>query len=498
METVVEDEVRESLRALVFEYLYNRYRESVTIEKIADIYEQVGIRIDLDEEKENPAYNELAQYRNYLTRCVEAEVFPSNTIAKDFFEREWLPVMVGGKPAILKKHSVDSDEPLEMYAKSSWAEMFNTRKLIGESWKPKSAARWWMDSVDYHPTVFDPNPAYCTSNGEVNLFTGFRYRAESNGKAERYLSLLREGICGGSEAYYEYLLDWMAQLIQSPHRKDACGIAVSVKGEPGVGKSTFAKVFAHLLGRHSHTCNSVESVVGNFNGVLYEKLLVVGEESLWGGDKKQYNALKQLITDNVMEIGFKFREPFQAKNYLRFIFLTNSDWSAPNEAGDRRFFNLEASDAFKKDTGFFRKLWEDMRNGGYNDLMQILSTRDISKRDFQKDLPMTEASLENIERSLSSVASVVQEWIEYGILCNDTKLEWGCEHPKKLIYDIYLRRAKELNLYVSRDSVFGRELKKILPSVVMRQDSDITRTKMYALPDRFTAEAEFERYKRKQ
>ena len=171
------------------------------------------------------------------------------------------------------------------------------------------------------------------------------------------------------------------------------GIAVAIKGETGVGKTTFAKVFAELFGRTAYTVDNVDSITGQFNGALFEKILVVGEESIWGGDKKQYSVLKRLITDDSVNISFKFKEVFPTKNYLRFIFLTNSDWSAPNEVGDRRLLVLCADDPFRKDTEFFGQLWEDMRDGGYEDLMYVLANRDISKRDFQKEFPITEWAL---------------------------------------------------------------------------------------------------------
>jgi phage/plasmid-associated DNA primase len=241
----------------------------------------------------------------------------------------------------------------------------------------------------------------------------------------------------------------------------------------------------------------VDSILGNFNGILYEKLLIVGEESLWGGSKREGTSLKQLITDDKMEISFKFKEPFQAKNYLRFIFLTNAVWSAPNDIDDRRFFVLEASNRYKKDMTFFKAMWEDMNNGGYEDLMFILKNRDISARDFQNTLPLTEAAVENIEQSLSSVATVLQEWVEYGITGEELRAEWGTERTKKLIYDIYCERATKLGIRIVRDALFGRELKRMIPSVQVRQDSDGNRTRYYVLPDQDKAHEEFEAYKRR-
>ena len=96
----------------------------------------------------------------------------------------------------------------------------------------------------------------------------------------------------------------------------------------------------------------MDTITGQFNGALFEKILVIGEESVWGGDKKQYSILKRLITDDSLNVSFKFKEVFPTKNYLRFIFLTNSDWSAPNEVGDRRLLVFHANDLFRLNTEF--------------------------------------------------------------------------------------------------------------------------------------------------
>lgn len=481
---------------LIQEYVFNRYRADVSVDDLIATYKMFGVAFEDDSPESEEVRNEVRSYHSFVEAVTHGDVFKSYGDARFYFEENWKPVMLGGKPALLRKCKDKNDDVLEIYAKDAWCEMFNSKRVDAKP-KSKAAAKWWMNSVDYVPTVFDPDPDYRPAKSEYNLFNGFKYEPMKSGRAEKYLALIKEGICSNNQEHYDYLMDWMAQLIQSPHRKEECGISLAIKGEAGVGKSTFARVFANLLGRQAHVCNSVESILGNFNGILYEKLLIVGEESLWGGSKKEGTSLKQLITDDKMEISFKFKEPFQAKNYLRFIFLTNASWSAPNDIDDRRFFVLEASNKYKKDTAFFKAMWDDMKSGGYEDFMFILKNRDISKRDFQNTLPLTEAAVENIEQSLSPVATVLQEWVEYGITGSELHANWGTEEPKKLLYDLYCERADKREIRIVRDSQFGRELRKMIPSVQVRQDSDVNRTRYYVLPDQDKAYQEFEAYKRK-
>jgi hypothetical protein len=497
MSVETKDDVQDAIKKLLWDYLFDHFKEEITPAQFVSLYKQCGLSFEDESPESREVLDERCLYIGFVSRQMYGDLFSSHTAARVFFEDKWMPIMLGGKAALLRKGMEKTDAPLEFFAKQAWAEMYNT-KYVEDFPKPKKAAKWWMDSVDYIPVFFNPDPNYQPKPQEYNLFNGFRYEAIESGKAEKYLTLIKEGICNNSQEYFDYLIDWMSQIIQSPHKKEECGISVAIKGEAGVGKSSFARVLANLLGRQAHVCNTVDSIVGNFNGILYEKLLIVGEESLWGGYKREYSCLKQLITDDKMQLGFKFREVFQADNYLRFIFLTNADWCAPNDIGDRRFFVLEASDKYKKDTAFFKSMWEDMNNGGYEDLMFILKNRDISLRDFQNTLPLTEAAVENIEQSLSPVATVVQEWVEYGFSSSAGIMAgWGSDNLKRTIYDLYCERAKELGLRIVRDSQFGREFKKMIPSVKMRQESDENRTRIYVLPDRDKANGEFENYKRK-
>ena len=143
-----------------------------------------------------------------------------------------------------------------------------------------------------------------------------------------------------------------------------------------------------------------------------------------------------------------------------------------------------------------------MRSGGFEDLMYILMNRDISKRDFQKDFPVTEWALENVERSLSSTALLVYKWLEYGISMDSLEriafvsFEWGEEIPKKLVYEEYRYFSKESNKHPLPDSTFGRELKQVIPSLqVMRREEDGKKDSFYVFPSYEIASKEFESYK---
>lgn len=499
MRIIHSDEVKQQIKSAAWDFLFDQVGMDINGKRLKSAYELYGLSIDdSDNEGMVELHAELKGYKEWAKEKLSGSFFESCEEARKFFEQEWKPIILGGKACIMRIRR-QTDSVLECYDKQNWKEMFNTKTVFKQG--IKSAPAWWMSNTDFIPTVFNPDPAYQARDGEYNLFQGFKCQPESNRRAEKYLRLVKDAICRGNQEHFEYLLDWMAQTVQQPHRKDKVGIAVAIKGEPGVGKSTFAACFAELFGRSAYTVDNIDNITGQFNGVLFEKIVIVGEESVWGGDKKQYSILKRLITDSSVNISFKFKEIFSSKNYLRFIFLTNSEWSAPNEVGDRRMFVLCADEVFKKDTQFFGELWDDMRNGGFEDLMYILMNRDISNRDFQRDLPITEWALENVERSLSPVGLLVDKWLEYGISLGGRDRdslpphEWGQEIPKELVYDEYRFFAKDMGKHIVPDSTFGKELKKILPSLsVVRRDEDNRKLSFYGFPSYEVAAKEFESY----
>jgi len=110
-----------------------------------------------------------------------------------------------------------------------------------------------------------------------------------------YLAHIREGICSGIPALYEFVVRWMAQLIQHPG--DVPEIALVLRGLQGTGKNTFVDTFGTLLGVHYIPVHNMNQVTGRFNGHLATALLVHCNEAIWGGAKEAEGALKSMITD---------------------------------------------------------------------------------------------------------------------------------------------------------------------------------------------------------
>jgi hypothetical protein len=100
------------------------------------------------------------------------------------------------------------------------------------------------------------------------------------------------------------------------------------------------------------------------------------DEALWGGDKKREGILKALITEPMLQLEAKFRDPIMVTNRLRIIAASNNDWSVPTGIGDRRWFILNVASTYAG-TGhreYWNALYAEIESAGaaamFYDLLQ--------------------------------------------------------------------------------------------------------------------------------
>lgn len=226
--------------------------------------------------------------------------------------------------------------------------------------KTAAAAPAWVKSPlrrTYTGVEFAPKG---NRHGYYNLFRGFAVEPGA-GDCGLLLAHIRDNLCNGDQAKYDYLIRWLADLFQNPDRKP--GVAVSISGAKGVGKSKLIEVISALLGTHAVTVAHSEQLTGRFNAHHATALLIAAEEAFWAGDKKAEGALKHMVTSEKIALEKKGVDIAMVDNYSRFMFVGNAEWLFPATDDERRLFALTCGDAQRKNFQYFAEIDAQLYGG---------------------------------------------------------------------------------------------------------------------------------------
>ena len=418
----------------------------------------------------------------------EAEHGESRHILKQLNDNHAV-VMIGGKAVIVK----EGKKPIFM-TYNDFCLRYAHLKIDG-----KKATKIWIESDDtrrYDELVFDPS-GRCPSTS-YNLFKGLSVEPVA-GKCDLYLRHVKEIICAGDQALYDYVMGWMAHAIQKP--TELPGVALVLRGSQGTGKGTFAQHFGKIFGDHFQHLVHMDHLLGKFNAHLSSALVVFADEIVWGGNKREAGQLKGIISESRRMMEAKFKDPILVDNYARFIFATNDEWAVPTGPKERRYCVLNVDESKAENHIYFDAINTEMRNGGLEALMHTLMNFDLSQFNVRR-YPVTEGLLEQKQLSLPSVA---QWW--YDILIegdNQISLEKhipptaviGPSTPTTALFEIYQAFAKGDRYghgQVASCRLFVTTLRNWAPIVKDRVTDNGKRGRRQVIPDLETCRDHFEK-----
>ena len=293
---------------------------------------------------------------------------------------QWAVVKFGGNVGIMTtdQDAGPNEPPFSLCTQQSLNIVTANYPKVIEGNRPIKASDYWLSHPrrrEFHSITFDPSGERV---GNYNLFRGFAVRPVQ-GNCGLYLDLVKEIICTGNSEAAEYVLNWLAHVIQKPLEKPET--ALVLRGRQGTGKTTFALIFGHLLGRHYIEESDMERILGRFNSSMADKLLILIDEGLWGGDRSKVGPLKAFITQKSITIEKKGVDSIMLPHHARLIIASNETWAVHVDQDDRRFVFLDVSDAKAQNQEYFARLYQQMDSGGYEALLYLLQHRDINDFD---------------------------------------------------------------------------------------------------------------------
>lgn len=257
-----------------------------------------------------------------------------------------------------------------------------------------------MDFVPY--LKYDPTP-----KSTLNIFDGFKYYFEPfdqtlTCKIKRILNHFLEVVSSGNDEVYEYLLDWLADMIQNPNKKN--GVAILLKSrKEGAGKNSMTDLLMDILGKSlSYTTDRLEDLTNKFNAHLQGKLLIVADELANYAGHKVADTLKSMITCTRRPIEDKGKAIVMVSARERYIFTSNSDIPLRISSSDRRYLALEVSDKYIGDSDYFDSLYEELESeDSQRAFFLYLANRNIA-RDWKK-IPMTGLKRELMKEAVCNI-----------------------------------------------------------------------------------------------
>lgn len=373
--------------------------------------------------------NELASDADLADDVVEAVTrdWSSKEIAPDNGRKTWLEemnqgfahVIVGGKAKIMRVNEDGSRrDNIDIAAFKS---LFRNQFVVVDGDKKNKAEVWLAHPSRREYDGVDFLPGSETPPGTFNLFTGFASTPDPNASCEKFLNHLRNVICEDDEAGFDYLIHWMAHLIQHPDEKP--GVVIVMRGEQGVGKDTVGAYLSAVIGKqYAPTINQSKHLTGQFLGHLEQALLACVEEGSWAGSRRDDDILKSLITASTMTIERKGIDAYTVRSSARFMITTNSDWAVPAAPKERRYavYDIKSS---RREPEYYSGIYQELEHGGANGLHHLLLSIDLSNFDVR----YAPKSIGLINQKVASLRDFQKFWFE--CLCAG---EVPGRHPKQL------------------------------------------------------------------
>jgi hypothetical protein len=202
----------------------------------------------------------------------------------------------------------------------------------------------------YTAIAFSP---WATPSSTLNYWVGATV-TPSVGDWRVIRNHIHQVICAGDSILFEYLLNYLAHMLQFP--EDKPGIMVVLLGKQGTGKGLFFQILQRIWSRTSLLVSDIQQVVGQFNGALERHYVVIMDEALFSGDRKSQDRMKSLITEKTCHIEQKYQPARTIESVHRFFASSNHDQFAHTEADDRRYLVLRVSDERQGDSSYFSNL----------------------------------------------------------------------------------------------------------------------------------------------
>jgi hypothetical protein len=209
-------------------------------------------------------------------------------------------------------------------------------------------------------------------------------------------------LVGDNPAHVEWLVEWLSDIMVSPHDKGPRPIAVVLCGAQGSGKSSLRELMARLLGDRL-VCHSGFFSPSNArwkgNSVLKYRLFVEFENIDFRAYRKTANKIKAIVSDRARMIKQRGADPTCVKATERVLITTSIANKVALDTGDPLFAAFHTSARRVADTAYWIEHYRKLGSASgpdasqyIKDVAEYLLARNGSAASLVATLPVTDYS----------------------------------------------------------------------------------------------------------
>lgn len=230
--------------------------------------------------------------------------------------------------------------------------------------------------------------------------------------------------CNYDESRKEFLLNWLAYLLQYPHKRNHTAIQITTP--QGTGKNLIFNIVAEYLEQYGNINGDIKDLYSDFNSILADKKLIIFNEC--PKNTKDLGKLKSFITEDKIQIKEKYMPEYITDNLTNSIILSNHFDTNTIEDNDRRFT------FFYSTLKPLPKEFYDEAIGNKelkNQFIRFLLSRDLT--DYSPDEPYDDDDKKLVYESRKTNRHIIYKLIDYVFKNDKTKKELTINQLNELI-----------------------------------------------------------------
>ena len=350
----------------------------------------------------------------------DSQTVPDYDLLKTEFEKKNFKILIP-----LSFATIGDDENLIIRDRTEFKNVYENLLIDDESFLNK----WLKDPNNRTYDKIDFLPAQEAPSNVYNTFKGFqgskaiKYNVDVNDSL--IMKHIREVISNNNQDVFQYIINFLANLLQHPHKK--ANTALIIKSVEGVGKDTIFNWFGNkILGSEYYfNDDSPDLLFGKFNDCIENKILCILNEASKKDTFIIDNKIKNAITREINTIEKKGKSAYKNTNNIGYVFLTNNDNPIKIPHDDRRFTGFECNHIYANNKEYFTNLYNEINSGLYDRAFyDYFLSIDLTSFDFTNSRPITNFYNNMKELNIPILARFFENIIDiYNADCSFTSTE---------------------------------------------------------------------------